>query len=101
MKNYSCPMHKILQVVIKTKQKVMQFQPFHLIVMVLAEYSSSHSLFACHMMLAQTQQHFQTIVQLTHTRPTMLCIHLVIIAYTIYHTLVQYNYGVRATSIKI
>ena len=94
-------MHKILQVVIKTKQKVMQFQPFHLIVMVLAEYSSSHSLFACHMMLAQTQQHFQTIVQLTHTRPTMLCIHLVIIAYTIYHTLVQYNYGVRATSIKI
>jgi len=91
-------MHKILQVVIKTKQKVMQF---HLILMVLAEYSSSHSLFACRMMLAQTQQHFQTIVQLTHTHPTMLCIHLAIIAYTVYHTLVQCNYGVRAASIKI
>ena len=59
---------------------------YHLIVMVLAEYSSSYSLFACHMMLAtsifyfdlaQTQQHFQTIVQLTHTRLTMSCICLV------------------------
>jgi len=39
-----------LQLVIKTKQnKAMQY---HLIVMVLAEYSSSYSLFACHMMLA-------------------------------------------------
>ena len=59
---------------------------YHPIVMVLAEYSSSYSLFACHMMLAtsiltllmQSQQHFQTIVQLTHARPTMSCIHLVL-----------------------
>jgi len=44
-------------VVIKTS-KAMQY---HLIVMVLAEYSSSYSLFASHMMLVwpcSTQQHF-------------------------------------------
>ena len=42
---------------------------YHVLMMVLTEYSSSYSLFACHMMLAtsifdlaQTQQHFQTIV---------------------------------------
>ena len=56
----------------------MQYQ---LLVMVLAEYSSSHSLFACHMIYfdpAQTQQHFQTIMQLAHALPTMSCIHLVL-----------------------
>jgi len=51
--------------------------------MVLAEYSSSHSLSYdvgnIHFDLAQTQQHFKTNVQLTHARPTMSCIHLVYI----------------------
>ena len=68
---------------------------YHLLLMVLAEYSSSYSLFTCHMMLAtydagniyfdlaETQQHFQTIVQLAHARPTMSCIHLVV---TIFNT---------------
>jgi len=49
---------------------------YRLLMMVLAEYSSSYSLFACHMMLAtiyfdlaQTQQHFQTIVQLAQAFP--------------------------------
>ena len=59
---------------------------YHLMVMVLAEYSSSYSLLACHYYdvgniyfeLAPTQQLFQTIVLLTHTRPTMSCIHLVV-----------------------
>ena len=35
--------------------------------------------------LAQTQQHFQTIVQLPHARPTMSCIRLVI-KYDVLHT---------------
>ena len=59
---------------------------YHLMVMVLAEYSSSYSLFACQMMLATsvlslhapTQQLFQTIVLLAHARPTMSCIYLVV-----------------------
>ena len=52
--------------------------------MELAEYNSSYSLFLVYDVgniyfdLAQTQQHFQTIVQLTHARPTMSCIHLVL-----------------------
>ena len=57
---------------------------FHLIVMVLAEYSSSYSLFALsyhvgniYFDLPQTQQHFQIIVELAHAHPTMSCIHLV------------------------
>ena len=55
---------------------------YHLIVMVLAKYSSSYSLFVydvgnIYFELVQTQQHFQTIVQLTHARPTMSPIHLV------------------------
>ena len=83
---------------------------YHLLVMVLAEYSSSYVLSVClsygvgnlYFDLAQTQQyfqtivqlsnilcssatfpnhcaaqqHFQTIVQLAHTHPTMSCIHL-------------------------
>ena len=57
---------------------------YHLMVMVLAEYSGSYSLLACQMMLATsielvpTQQLFQTIVLLAHARPTMSCIYLVV-----------------------
>jgi len=57
---------------------------YHPIVMVLAEYSSSYSPFACrdvgniYFDLAQTQQHVQSTVQLIHARPTMSCIHLVL-----------------------
>jgi len=59
----------------------------HLLEMVLAEYSNSYSPFVCHMMLTsiltllKTQQHFQTIVQLTHTHPTLSCIHLVFVLF--------------------
>ena len=56
----------------------------------IAEYSSSYSLSydvgniyfdlaQTKGALAQTQQHFQTIVQLAHAHPTMSCIHLVLI----------------------
>ena len=48
---------------------------YHLIVMVLAEYSSSYFLFAdvgnIYFDLAQTEQHFQSIVQLAPAHPTM------------------------------
>ena len=37
--------------------------------------------------LAQTQQLFQTIVQLTHAHPTMSCIHLVMVMKQHYHQL--------------
>ena len=65
---------------------------YYLLMMVLAEYSSSYVLSVCllydvgdiYFDLAQTQQHFQTIVQLTHARPTMSCIHLVLIVSTWY-----------------
>ena len=56
---------------------------YHFLVMVLAEYSSSYSQFACRIMLATyfdlapTQQLFQTIVQLSHTCLTMSYIPLV------------------------
>ena len=52
--------------------------------MELAEYNSSYSLFLVYDVgniyfdLAQTQQHFQTIVQLSHACPAMSSIHLVI-----------------------
>ena len=56
----------------------------HLLVMVLAEYSSSYSLFACHTMLATTSiltllklATFPNHCELTHAHPTMSCIHLV------------------------
>ena len=65
---------------------------YHLIVMVLAEYSSSYSLFALsyhvgniYFDLAQTQQHFQTIVQVAHAHPTMSCIHLVGSSWDVLH----------------
>ena len=56
---------------------------YQLIMMVLAEYSSSYSVCLSYDVgdinfdLAQTQQHFQNIVQLAHAHPTMSCIHLV------------------------
>jgi len=71
-----------LQVVIK-QNEAMQY---HLIVMVLAEYNSTYPVLSVYLSydvgniyfdLAQTQQHFQTIVQLAHAHPTMSCIYLV------------------------
>jgi len=57
---------------------------YHLIVMVLAKYSSSYTLCLSvydvgniYFELVQTQQDFQTIVHLAQARPTMSCIHLV------------------------
>ena len=79
--------YKILQVVIK-QNEAMQY---HLIVMVLAEYNSTYPVLSVFLSydvgniyfdLAQTQQHFQTIVQLAHARPTMSCNHLVCVLTT-------------------
>jgi len=57
---------------------------YQLLVMVLAEYSSSYSLFACHMMLATSiltllklSNISKPFAQQAHTRPTMSYTHLV------------------------
>ena len=58
---------------------------YHLTVMVLAEYSGrllsaclSYDVGNICFELAPTQQLFQTIVLLAHTRPTMSCIYLIV-----------------------
>jgi len=69
---------------------------YHLLVMVLAECNSTYSVCLSHddgnvyFDFAQTQQHFQIIVQLTHTRPTMSCIHLVLLCVVLYSQLKAY-----------